>query len=255
MPALLDLVPIDEIGQRSFDPLARGGQNFLGERARAGRDGHLPIAEIGKAFPIQPRGRSAGRRQPVQHHVVDHLVHRERIPWRTVIVGPVEDFLEDPRGQRHRGIHQGIADGLRPRALLLGIARIPLLVETETFERFENVRILAVHVVGTGPSDRHVEMNTATAFRCELADRRGHRGAPVTPLCQPLCVTEAGHQFRPCPGDPLDAPARVRGLVRKAVARQRGRDDVERHGVGVLGFDQIVYHPEEFDHRTGPAMR
>ena len=88
------------------------------------------------------------------------------------------------------------------------------------------------------------------------ADRGGHRRAPVAALRDEAFIAEPLHQRDPRGGDPLDRPA-LRRAVRKAVAGERGRDEVE--GVARVaavrgGIGERADHLEELDHRSRPAM-
>ena len=255
MPALVQIVPVNEIGERSLNPLAWRGQDLSGKGARPRRYAHRAVAELAKAFPVEPGRGGARSRQPVEHDVVEHLVHRQHIPGRTLVIGPVVHFLEHPCRQRGGRIHQAIADRLRTRALLLGIARIPFLIEPEALQRLEHLGVLALHIIRSRTADWHVEVDAPALGRGQLPDRHRDCRAPVPALRHPAPVFQPLHQFGPGLRDPFHPPSRSPGLGGKAVAGQRRGDDMERLRVCHSRLGQFVDHAEEFDHRTGPAMR
>src|SRR5678815_4189114 len=76
-----------------------------------------------------------------------------------VAVHPRPELLDDPRGLPARRIRESVAERLRPRALLLRVARVPVGVVLHAGE----CGLLAigeiVHRRGVWRDDRHVQMN------------------------------------------------------------------------------------------------
>ncbi len=83
VPALVDLVEIDEIRVDLLGPAARGREDLAGERGEADRErdlrGGLAGCESGgpSGLPVRPGRRCPGARQPVQRDVVEDVVPGE----------------------------------------------------------------------------------------------------------------------------------------------------------------------------------
>jgi hypothetical protein len=98
----------------------------------------------------------------------------------------------------------------------------------------------------------------AATPECLHADLRGHRGAPVAALRHVIRVAQLLHQRVPHRRDALHAAALRDRLVRIAVTRQRGTDDMKGipciaamgRGVGQRADDLL-----ELDDRARPAVR
>ena len=75
--------------------------------------------------------------------------------------------------------------------------------------------------------ERWHQVNTRHVLRILLADTCTDAGSPVAPLCAVALVAQLIHQLGPGGSNSLDAPARLRWLVAKAVARQRRADNME----------------------------
>ena len=92
-------------------------------------------------------------------------------------------------------------------------------------------------------------MDPAHPLRVAVAEHRTDRGSPVAALAAVALVAQhIGHQFGEGLGHVLAAEARLAGLERQPVARQRGRD----HGEVLL---QQRDQAQELEHRARPAVR
>ena len=240
--------------EAALGPFARSWQDFLGIGTDRRRQGDLDRGESGETFPIEPGRGCAVAGQPIEHQVIKDRIAAQRVIGRTLIVGPGPHLLKDPARQRHRAIDQSIAHRLRPGALLLGIARIPVLIMLQRRQGFLLGRRRVLKVGRLRPSDRHVEVDPQTALRFDYPDRGGHGRAPVPALRHPAGIPQPLHQFGPGHGDFWHTPPGLSRLARKPKAGQRRRYDMERQlarGRIGQGFD----HAHEFDHRSRPAMR
>ena len=212
-----------------------------------------PRAHVADALPVQARRARAGAREPVQHQVVQQPVARDDRLEVAVVVRPAPELLHDPGGERGRRVGERVADRLRPRALLDRVARVPLRAVPERVER----GLLALGQVaerrGVGRRERRAEVEARDPVRVLLAEAGADRGAPVAARRAEALVPELGHQVRPGVGDPLHAPAGLRGLVAEPVAGQRGTDDVER--VGRVGRVRERAEDARGTRRSIPASR
>src|SRR5262245_2574537 len=78
--ATVELVPMDEAGEEALGPAARRGDNLPGEDAASYRkvdDAAIVLACDARMLKVDPRGRRARIRQPVERDDVEHLVTRE----------------------------------------------------------------------------------------------------------------------------------------------------------------------------------
>src|SRR4030095_11868197 len=86
VPALIELVVMDEFGISPLGPTSRGGIDFVREDAHGNRDGDIFDIKKGQVvFPIETSGRNRGARQPIESDVVEDVVSREAFSL------PVED--------------------------------------------------------------------------------------------------------------------------------------------------------------------
>src|SRR5688572_24491114 len=109
MTALVELVPISDVGVALLRPAARRAGVLLGEDRAAGGHGHdvhvrpiEPLRHLPDALPVQARRRGAGSRKPVKHHVVEELVTREYVLGMAIAIGPRPELLHDPRAEARR---------------------------------------------------------------------------------------------------------------------------------------------------------
>ena len=78
VPALVDLVVVDEFGIRPLRPTPRGLILLARKDAHGNRNGDaLGVEEAALVFPIETRRRDPGVRQPVKRDVVEDLVTRQ----------------------------------------------------------------------------------------------------------------------------------------------------------------------------------
>ncbi len=235
---------------------ARGGR--LSSRGNScSRPAGRPCAGARGSSPVQPCRRRRVVRQPVQHDVVEQFVTAEDVLGHAVAIGPFAEFLVDPRGLPRGRIGEAVGERLRTRRLLLRVARaVPLVVG----DRIPGGLLRGVGVVGALRRNRHhgVKVNRGEPGRTHRAQRRRHRRSPVTALGDVALVAEPAHQFRPHFGDARDVAAGAGRLVGKAVAGQRGRDDVERVRGRAAVRDRVGERTDdlvELDHRAGPTVR
>ena len=196
----------------------------------------MPRRLIARVLRIQPCGRRAACREPVQRDVVEHGVPRDdrfRVP---VAVGPIHEFLVDPRGLSGRRVHEAVAKCLRPRFLDAAVAR------TCAEKRFQLGN--GSFLFGGGGAfkrrrrkRRKVQVNRRQPIGLLLAQPCGDMCAPVAALSDPAVITEPLHQRAPRGGDPPDIPAHLSRLFRKTVAWQRRNNDVER----ILGASAMCF--------------
>src|SRR5215831_7188695 len=109
----------------------------------------------------------------------------------TVAVGPAPEFLEDPCALRGWRIDETITDGLRARALLFGVAGIPVPIVLETGERGLLLLGQILRHRLARREQRHVAVHGDAVLGLREAHRVGHRGAPVTALRDVAVVAEA----------------------------------------------------------------
>src|ERR1700689_4799299 len=69
---------------------------------RVGRSPADPVVHPADALPVQPRGRGASPRQPVEHEVVEQFIPGKHVLQMPAVVGPGPVLLDDPRAQRGR---------------------------------------------------------------------------------------------------------------------------------------------------------
>ena len=171
------------------------------------------------------------------------------------MVGPGPEFLHDPGRQRGGGVHQRVANRLRPGRVLTRIPRIPLGRVLQRGQR----RPLGVGQVGErgriGPGQRRDEVDARHVGPVLLAEGRAHAGAPVAAHRAVTRVAQPLHQDGPSPRDPLDAPPSPIGLAAEPVTGQRRADDVKRASPGPGRVGQRSDHLQELHHRPRPPVR
>src|SRR6056297_1765408 len=96
MTALLERFVVHEVLEARLAPPSGASEDLLREDADRDRDLDLHHRRGGEALPIEAGRGGAGRRKPVQHHVVEQLVARERVLRMPVAIGPAPELLEDP---------------------------------------------------------------------------------------------------------------------------------------------------------------
>jgi len=167
------------------------------------------------------------------------------------------EFFVDPRRLADGGVHQGVAEGLGPGGLLLGIARFPVLVVLHVAEGFLLGGSQIGHILGLGLHQGHIEVDGFALGRIDGADGGGHTCAPVAALGDKVIVAKPCHQLNPGLGRAVDAPAGAGRLAGKAKARQR-RDHQMKGVFGIAavgsGVGERADNVHELDHRTGPAV-
>ncbi len=114
MPALLSIVPVNDVAEHSLSPFARR----FGDFAREGADStwHVNftrIANSSEALPVHPRRRGSVTGEPIEHDVVEYRIHRQGILGPSGIVGPGPHLLVNPRRKADRTIDESIANRLR----------------------------------------------------------------------------------------------------------------------------------------------
>src|SRR6185312_6517482 len=145
------------------------------------------------------------------------------------------ELLDDPGTLPGRRIGEAVAERLRPRRLLFGVAGAVLAVAVEIGKRLlleggqvtEGVRIRSSH--------RHVQMDSGDVLGILTAHARRHHRAPVTTLGAVAVIPQPRHQLGPRQRDVVDAPADSSGLTAPAVAGQGWADDVK----GVSGVAAV----------------
>jgi hypothetical protein len=111
-----------------------------------------------------------------------------------------------------------------------------------------------LHVAFRGGGERHDEVDGVDVVRRDVAEDAGDERAPVVAVREEPVVPGPAHQRDERRGDVLQRPAGSGRLVAETVARQRGRDDVERVG-RVRRVRQRLDDVEELRDRTRPAVR
>ena len=123
-------VEVGEGGVGVFDPGTRGSDALAGELGESDRDRDRRLSLSGgtigglSVFPVPPRRRGPGARQPVQGDVVEDVVSGQIARGLAVdegardLVVAVGVVVEHPGREGDRGIEQGVADRLGPRGLL-----------------------------------------------------------------------------------------------------------------------------------------
>src|ERR1700722_6775743 len=80
VPALVELVEVDELGERSFGPTPWGLIDLVREGAHGDRDGDALDVEEGElVLPVQAGRRDRRVRQPVERDVVQDVIAREAL--------------------------------------------------------------------------------------------------------------------------------------------------------------------------------
>src|SRR6266851_4350015 len=99
----------------------------------------------------------------------------------TVAVGPRPEFFQNPHRLADGRIGEAVAERLRARALLLGIAGVPIVVVLYTREGgfFPIGQVWRGRV---GRNDRHVQVDADAIGWVLDSDASSHRGAPVAAL-------------------------------------------------------------------------
>ena len=171
-------------------------------------------------------------------------------------VRPLVELLDHPRGLAHRRIHQAVAEGLRARALLLGIAGAPFVVVAPAGERLLVAFGGILAGFGCWAGAWHVDVNAGASAFVLHGDSGGHGSAPIAALGEVAVVADMPHQGIPYVGDLADAPAGGRRLAGEAVAGQRRAHDVKRIRwvVAGSGIGQRHDHFVELRHGAGPAV-
>ena len=154
------------------------------------------------------------------------------------------------------GVRQAVAERLRAGGLLLGIARVPVVVVLRCCEG-QQLLVVGLTILRPAAAHHHVQVDADAGIRVTAAQRARHGRSPVAALGAEAVVAQAGHELGPAVGDLCDAPARLGRLAAEAVAGQRRADHVECVGcvpaVGD-GVGQWLDDLRELDHRPGPAV-
>src|SRR5450759_4803524 len=98
MPALVGLIPVDDVGEVTLRPTPRWTGKFLGVNGHADRKCKLLGPEEIEAFPIKSRRRCGSAGKPIEHDVVEHGVATQGALGLATVVGPGIELLVDPRG-------------------------------------------------------------------------------------------------------------------------------------------------------------
>src|SRR5215813_3272838 len=107
-----------------------------------------------------------------------------------VAVGPGPELFQNPRSLPARRIRQCIAECLRPRGLLLGIAGIPIGVILDSLQRARLLR--SRHTFDIGPrGHRKGNVDTRAMIGVERAERCRYCRTPIATLRAIACVAEA----------------------------------------------------------------
>ena len=174
-----------------------------------------------------------------------------------LVIGPRPELLDDPRRLRRRRVDEAVAERLRARRLLGGVAHAPLAVILEAGDR----RLLGLGellaVTAARAHRDHVQVDAHAVVRVLHAERGGDRRTPVAALRAEAVVAECGHQLGPGVGDALDAPPGAPRLVAEPVAGHRRADDVERIGriAAVLGGITQRHRSRRGTRPPSPASR
>jgi hypothetical protein len=94
VPAAVDLVVVDEVGEGLLGPAARRLVDLVGEDAHGNRDGDVLDGEVAalvlvQPLPVQPPGGDARVRQPEQRDVVEDVVAGQ------AFLGPIDKDARD----------------------------------------------------------------------------------------------------------------------------------------------------------------
>jgi hypothetical protein len=147
MAAVGGFVEVVEVLVAALGPALGGAEDLAGEDADGDRhvDDAARVEVVGMVFPIDPRGRGPGLRQPVERDIVEDRIAAQHLFGLAVAVGPLRDLLIHPRRHAHRRVHQRIADGLGPRVHHRGIGGI---VAVEGGELVESPALLGRQIGG-----------------------------------------------------------------------------------------------------------
>ena len=151
-----------EVREPPLCPTPRNADDLLREDRAARRHADHRKGAIAEALPVEPRRRGPGRGQPVQHHVVEQLVSGQDVLRVAVAVGPGPELLEDPRALARRRVDQPVAERLRSRRLLLGVAAYPHVwcsAKAASAACSPSVRLAVVRI--DRRDDRHVQVDAA----------------------------------------------------------------------------------------------
>ncbi len=215
--------------------------------------GHRVLARLAH-LPVDPARRSRGPGDPVERHVVEQPVARERA--LEVAVGPRSELLHDPRAQPRRRVLEPVAEGLRTRALDLLVAGAVLAPLEEPCE----VGLLGFGQRRTVLRGRHrheVEVESGHTVRHEVGDVRRDDRAPVAALRAEAVEAEIRHELDERRRDPPGVPAALVCRPGEAEPGQGRRDDVERvPAVAAVrrGIGQRADGVEELDDRARPPV-
>src|SRR5215204_3179220 len=100
-------------------------------------------------------------------------------------------------------------------------------------------------------------MRTHDVLGFDAGQHPGDAGTDVATVGTVALIAEAVHQLGPCPGDPWHVPACLPHRDGEPVARQRGRDDVERVGRVAAVGDRIGERSDdaqELHYRAGVSV-
>src|SRR5262249_907907 len=135
MAAPFSFVEIDQAGKGLTGPRFRSSEELvLRKRSDSHRDRNLVgllrscTNEVYIAvFPVEPRRRGRRVGQPVQRQVVQYLISGRRLLWVLAVRPSAEPGHEQERREAGGGVHQAVADGLRPRAHHRHVGQAPVL--------------------------------------------------------------------------------------------------------------------------------
>ena len=209
-----------------------------------------------KIIGIERRSDRAG--EPVEADVGEHLVAGEGALDIAAAIGPGAEFLDDPGGEPGGRIGQAEAQRLRARALNRLIAGLLLEPMIELIEKDPLLGRRVLHHVRVAAHGEQIDMNADQLVGMRVAHPRGGDGAPVAALHGEALVAERlGHQFGETIRHLLDAEALLPGPERKAIARQRRRDDgegIRRIAAEARRIGEARNEVDELEHRARPAV-
>jgi hypothetical protein len=220
-------------------------------------------------FFVQANGMSGIAAEPVDHDVVEQLIHRELLSesavgsFQVVRMHPEAELFEDVRSQTGRTVHQQSADRVRLGRLQMHVTRLlhqkhePFVHAIAIERRFDSVRVHGVrydvskqrlrHGVEIQLSAQHRHVHRSSVVREEVSQHSTDHGTPIAAMIRKLSVTQSFHEL----GEHSSRVHRRKAVTMrsfgKAVTRNR-RDDQ------LMTIRQLVNHAIVLVHRSGPAV-
>src|SRR5580704_1082466 len=231
VPALVELIPVEQVGPQRLSPGLWRAEYFVRKHRRGHWQfdpsaGQARLAGTG-VLPVDAGRRRGGAGEPVETDIVEHCIDGKLIFRIAVVIGPGLELLVNPQRLARGRVSQWIANGLRTRPLFAEIAALVIAEQRRSVDGFLlGRRGLLRQLFGKDELPVHMGRDQTRGPLMRQCVR--YARPPIASLRYPALVAKAWHQRRPSAGYPVHVPARLDRLVGEGKAWERRHDHMER---------------------------